>query len=232
MGARIKWDALLTAALVVCAMTTTGVVLYDRLMMPRTVPGELREAKAVFIEDWKSQMGRGIQFGSPDAPIQLLEFADFECPFCATFHQTLEAVRERYPSKILLSYVHYPLSNHRFAHSAARVAECAGEQGRFEAMHDLLFDQQALLGSKPWRAFAAEANVPDLLAFDRCAESQEPVARVLDGQKLGDEFGVQGTPTLVVNGWKLPSPPSANELERMVEAILAGQSPIEEAQLR
>lgn len=168
-----------------------------------------------------------MEFGSGrQAPVQLVEFGDFECPYCATFHERLKAVRSRYPTNVALSYVHYPLPMHRFAEPAARVVECAGEQGLFERMHDLLFEQQDQLGQKSWDEYAAEAGVPDRAAFTSCTESSDPVPRITQGRRLGEQLDIQGTPTLIINGWKLTHPPTGEELDRMVRAVLAGRSPV------
>src|SRR5260370_32414860 len=103
--------------------------------------------------------------GSTQAPVQLLEFADFECPFCATFHKDVKSLRTRYPTQVALTYVHFPLPMHRFAEAAARVAECASDQGRFEAMYDQLFDEQDSFGLKPLSEYATKAGVSDRAAF-------------------------------------------------------------------
>jgi NhaA family Na+:H+ antiporter len=158
---------------------------------------------------------------------QMIEFADFECPFCGSFHKTIKAVRERYPAQVAVTFIHFPLPMHRFALPAAGVAECAGAQGRFEAMHDRLFEAQDGFGLKPWSDYATEAGVPDGIVFGDCIKHTESLPRVTEGEALGKALDVQGTPTLVINGWKVGRPPSAEELDAMVKAILAGKSPVE-----
>jgi protein-disulfide isomerase len=220
-----KWDSLLTILLVVCALSTTGAFMY-RQFMPLSRSTSVTPPKPRFIEDWKSQLKSGVQLGSPSAEVQLIEFADFECPFCRDFHKRLRNLRDRYPKQVSLTYVHFPIPGHRFALPAARVAECAGEQGRFEAMHDRLFDEQDQLGLKSWNEFATEAGVPNGVAFDACIKRTDPIPRVVEGQQLGKDVDVQGTPTLIVNGWKLGNPPTEQELDRMVKAVLAGKDPV------
>jgi protein-disulfide isomerase len=185
-----------------------------------------RAQEPVFIENWKSHLGTGVRLGPSNAPVQVIEFGDFECPFCATFHGRLKALRGLYPTKVAVSYVHYPLPSHRFAEPAARAAECAGEHGFFESMHDLFFEQQNTLGLKTWDEFATEARVPDLVAFASCMQDLDPVPRVTPGWQLGEQLDIQGTPTLIINGWKLTRPPTAEELDRMVRAVLAGKNPV------
>lgn len=224
---RIKWDVMLTGTLVACALVTTGLVVHREFfaVAPAT-PAAAPEQKPVFIEGWRAHLGQGERFGPANAPVQLIEFADFECPFCATSHKTLQALRARYPREVALTYMHFPLAMHRFAEPAVRVAECAGKQARFEPMADRLYEQQNQLGLKPWSEFAAEAGVADGAAFEACIESTEPIPRLVAGQQLGERLGVQGTPTLILNGWKLARPPNDRELDRMVKAVLAGKSPV------
>jgi len=219
-----RWDTVLTVVLVGCALLTTGLVLRRELFSPTAAPGIPQ--KPVFVVDWTAHLEKGVRIGSAEAPVQLMEFADFECPFCASFHKTLESVRQKYPTQIALTFVHYPIQGHRFAEPAARVAECAREQGRFEAMHARLFEWQNQLGLKPWSEFATAAGVSDLATFESCVKGTEPLERVVTGRKLADELGVKGTPTVIVNGWQLHRPPDAAELEAMVQAILAGKNPV------
>jgi protein-disulfide isomerase len=138
---KVKLDAVVTVTLVVCALLTTGLVVRREFFAP-VAPQAQVEQKPVFIKDWRKHLAKGIRIGPERAQVQLLEFADFECPFCATMHKDLKVLRERYPTQVALTYVHFPLSMHRFAEPAARVAECAGEQGRFEAMYDRLAARQ------------------------------------------------------------------------------------------
>jgi protein-disulfide isomerase len=220
----LKWNWVPTLTLVLCALITTGLVVRREFAAPKAASRQLPTAEPEFIKNWQSALVRGVKLGSPSAPIQLIEFADFECPYCGSFHGTLRALRERYPTQVTLTYVHFPLPMHRFALSASRVAECAGEQGRFEAMYDQLFDGQASLGVKPWSDYAIAAGVPNLSSFDLCIKKTAIVPRIEEGQQLGAQLDVKATPTLIVNGWKLGRPPSLDELDAMVKAVLAGKS--------
>jgi protein-disulfide isomerase len=222
---KMKWESALTMTLVVCALVTTGLVVRREFFTPLASARSL-EQKPVFIENWSSHLKDGVQLGLSGAPVQLVEFADFECPHCATFDRTLKTLRGRYPTKIALYYVHFPLSGHRFAEAAARAAECAGAQGRFEEMHDRLFEQQNAFGLKPWSEYAIEAGVSDHAAFEACVTSTAPIPRIESGREFGTKLDIKGTPTLIINGWQLAQPPTSGELEGMVKAVLSGKSPI------
>lgn len=222
---KLRFDVVVTVTLVVCAVLTTGLVVRRAFVAPLSSLGR-EEQRPIFIKDWRTDLSRGVRMGSEQAPVQLLEFADFECPYCATFHKDMKALREHYPSQVAVTFVHFPLPMHRFAEPAARVAECARDQGSFEAMYDLLFEQQDQFGLKAWSEFATEAGVPDGVAFETCIKRTNPIPRVVEGEQLGKDIDVRGTPTVIVNGWKLGRPPSKQELDAMVRAILAGKSPV------
>jgi len=220
-----KWDIVLTAILVGCALVTTGLVIRREFFPPVNSSAATAE-KPRYIEDWRSHLGDGVTSGSPQAPVQIIEFADFECPFCANFHTTLKSAEEKYPGKIAVTFVHFPLPGHRFAEPAARAAECAADQGRFSAMQDQLFANQNSFGLKPWSDFAKASGVPDLQAFDVCVKQETPVPRVENGKKAGEQLDVRSTPNIIINGWKLAQPPSASQLQAMIEAVLAGKNPV------
>jgi protein-disulfide isomerase len=210
-----------TSTLVVCALLVSGLVVRHEFFVPTPV-----EPKTVFLNDWRTDADKGDRIGAPTSPVRLMEFADFECPFCGSFHKTLKSIQAKYPNQIELTYVHFPIEGHRFAIPAARVAECANDQGRFEAMYDQLFESQDQFGLKPWDDYATAAGVPDVVAFDVCIKRTDPVPRVEEGRALGAKLDVRGTPTIIINGWKLGRPPTLNELDHMVKLILAGESPI------
>jgi protein-disulfide isomerase len=223
---KLKWESVLTATMVGCALITTGLVVHREFFAPSPVSTQSTVQKPVLIRDWKSHLGQGVMLGPSSAPVQLIEFADFECPFCGDFHKKLKLLRERYPMQVALTYIHFPLPGHRFALPAARAAECAAGQARFEAMYDQLFQGQNSFGLKPWNDYATAAGVPDLPAFDACIKRTDPVARIEEDRELGAKLDVRATPTLIVNGWMLGRPPTAEELEVMVKAVLAGKSPV------
>ena len=223
---KIRPDTVITAMLVVCAIITTGLVVRREFMVPSAATRPV-EQKPVLIPHWRDRLSKGVRLGPDAAQVQLIEFADFECPFCGKFHKTLKIVRERYPTQVALVYVHFPLPMHRFAIPAARVVECAGEQGRFEAMYDQLFEGQDQFGLKPWDDYASAAGVSDIAAFEVCIKKTDPIPSVEQGKMLGAELDVQGTPTVIVNGWKLGRPPTVEELDKMVQRALAGLSPVD-----
>jgi protein-disulfide isomerase len=229
---KVTWDSVMTVVLVACALATTGLVIRRSFSDDGASSVQSRSTRPVFVRNWQSQFRGAELVGIASAPVQVVEFADFECPFCAGFHKTLKTVQERFPNQIAVTYVHFPLPMHRFALPAARVAECAGEQGRFESMYDQLYDGQDSFGLKPWSDYAIVAGVTDVEMFNACVSGTGPIARVEEGKRLGTRLDVKGTPTVIVNGWKLGQPPTLEQLEGMVKSVLAGKSPVAESEAK
>jgi protein-disulfide isomerase len=138
--------------------------------------------------------------GEPDAAVTIVEFSDFECPFCVRVQATLERLLEQYAGSVRLVYRHFPLTSiHPNAYKAAEASLCAGEQDRFWEYHDLLFaEQQAMsvpdLKDKARRIGLAGAE------FDGCLDSGRHTAAVRTDLFTGSALGVSGTPAFFVNG--------------------------------
>jgi protein-disulfide isomerase len=217
---KLSLDKIAMGALTICVLVLTGVVVRRELFLG----GGGAPQRPKFVNNWQETW---LPFSrSTNAPVTILEFGDFECSFCSEFYKTLKVVKERYPMEIDVAYVHFPIPGHRFAVPAARVAECARDQGRFEAMHDQLFEHQDDFGLKPWSEFAKAAGVRDLTAFNECVKRTDPIPRVEEGKALGQKLNIKGTPTIIINGWKLGHPPTEEELDGMVKKILAGKRPV------
>lgn len=139
------------------------------------------------------------RIGPASAPIQIVIFTDFECPYCLEAEQTLAHLREKYGDRLAVHYLNFPLPAHPHAKPAAIAAMCAAAQGRFEAFHHLLFSRQQDLAHADYAAWAAEAGL-DRAAFETCQASGEPTQRVEQDIREGIAAGVDGTPTFLVNG--------------------------------
>ena len=158
--------------------------------------------------------------GDPKAPVTLVEFSDYECPYCATAQPTLKRVLEQYPGKVRLVFQNFPLSIHPSAPKAAEAALCAGEQGRYWEMHDRLFANQKALGTDSLKAHA-RALALDPLAFDKCLDSGRMAPVVEANRKLAESAGVNSTPFFLVNGRPLSGAQSFERFRELVDWELA-----------
>jgi protein-disulfide isomerase len=150
--------------------------------------------------------------GSPHAPVQLVEYGDYQCPFCAAAHPTVKAVQKVMGDEMAFTYRHFPLVEiHPMAEPAAEAAEAAGSQGRFWPMHDQLFAHQQELDGRALLLCATAAGIPDLERFVTELTDHRHAVRVRDDLESGIRSGVNGTPTFFINGARhagLPDLPS------------------------
>lgn len=146
--------------------------------------------------------------GAPMAPITLVEFSDFECPYCGAAHPQLKRILKENEGKVKLVFKHYPLSGHVNAMPAALAAVAAQQQGKFWEMADLLFENQRDLNPEKIRELAVKAGL-DMARFDADVKS-EAIQQKVDADKAeGEKAGVQGTPSLYINGRRYLEPVNA-----------------------
>lgn len=150
----------------------------------------------------------GYSQGPPDAPIQLVEFSDFECPHCEKAHLTLKDLLPRYANQVHFTYHHFPLSSdcnpaiqhkgHVHACRAAVAADCAAQGGRFAPFANLLFANQGALDDKSLHQYAKQVGL-DLDAFNKCLASPGPPERLAADVQAAQKMGVRSTPTFFIN---------------------------------
>ena len=211
----------LTAILLVCcAVTVTGLSVKRELFPPVEVREPL-EMRPVPVENGARIAAAGHPLGPPEPDLEFVVFSDFECPACRTFAlEVIPFIREYTGAKIGVRFRHWPLSRHRLAYPAARAAECAGDQGRFEAYHNLLFSHQDSIGLKPFSAFASESGVPDIEEFERCNSQPGPVPRIEADAKEAQRIGARGTPSIILENLLLQSPLDSARFMGLLEKAL------------
>lgn len=157
-------------------------------------------------------------YGSASAPVHVVVFTDFECPYCRSSEETLAALRQQYGDRLAVYYRNYPLPNHLYAKPSAIAAVCAAEQGKYAAYHDLLFAHQQELAHADYAAWAESVGL-DRAKFEACRSSDEPWHRIEKDLREGVAAGVSGTPAFFVNGR-----PIANEtmLREAIQEELGG----------
>jgi protein-disulfide isomerase len=161
--------------------------------------------------------------GDKNAPVTIVEFSDYECPFCGKFYsQTLPQIEEKYikTGKVKLIYRDYPLGFHAQAQKAAEAAECAGEQGKYYEMHNLLFEKGVAGGVSSFKAYAKEIKL-DTAKFDQCLDSGKMSSEVQKDAADGGKYGVQGTPAFFINGKLLSGAQPYSVFQQAIEAELS-----------
>lgn len=160
--------------------------------------------------------------GDPDAPVTIIEFSDFECPFCGRFYSdTLGQLEKEYidTGKVKFVYKDFPLSFHPQAEPAAVAASCAGEQGKFWEYHDKIFDNQASLSSGSYTTWASELGL-DASKFKECVDSGKYEAEIQEDIKEGSAAGVKGTPAFFINGQLVSGAQPFSVFQQAIEAAL------------
>lgn len=160
---------------------------------------EVAELENQFKNPVKIDIGSSPVKGPANAKVTIIEFSDFQCPFCKRGNETLKQVAAAYPNDVKVVFKHKPLPMHPEAEPAARATWAAGKQGKFWEMHDALFKDQDKLGTAFYEAQAKTLGL-NVDQFKKDFASPEAQKAVKDDATLADSLGVQGTPNFFVNG--------------------------------
>jgi len=158
-------------------------------------------------------------FGPDDAKVTIVEFSDFQCPYCTRAAAVTEQIRKQYGDKVRFVFRQFPLPMHPQAHLAAQASLVAHQQGKFWEYHDLLFANQNALSREALEDYAKQVgmNVPELKrALD--AQSQKPAVDA--DMSLGEGISVSGTPTLFINGKRVGNPTDFAPVSKMIDEAL------------
>ncbi len=160
--------------------------------------------------------------GPQNAPITIVEFSDFQCPFCARVEPTVAKLMQDYPDKIRLVYRDFPLPSHGDAPKAAEAALCAGDQGKYWEMHNALFSNQEKLKVPDLKAQAKSLGL-DPSKFDQCLDSGAKAKEVDANRAAGEEAGVSGTPAFFINGRMLSGAQPESAFKAIIDEELKGK---------
>ncbi len=168
-----------------------GSVLILRLMGPKAPSANIDSPRAK---------------GPKDAPVQIIEYSDFQCPACRTAQGKLAEMFKQYPGLIRLVYFHFPLEGHKWSPLAHRAAECAALQNRFWPYHDQLYAEQDAWSKNPeppiasLLTYAKTSQVANLNEFARCLADYKTDKPIMQEKETGLSLGVRSTPSFFVNG--------------------------------
>jgi len=158
--------------------------------------------------------------GASSAPVTIIEFSDFQCPFCRAAENSLKQVEQKYGGQVRLVYMDFPLTFHPHAMDAARAARCAADQDKFWQFHDALFLDQKKLDPDNLKQTAAKVGL-DRGKFNACFSSDRQDAGIRKDMAEGNSLGVTGTPTFFINGRELVGAQPAPKFNEVINEELA-----------
>ncbi len=158
--------------------------------------------------------------GNPRAPVTIVTFSDYQCPFCSRAEPTVQEVLQKYGRKVKFVFKNYPLPFHPYAMGAAEAAEAAGEQGKYWQMHDLLFKNNTALTVDDLDKYASEIGL-NVTKFKAAMDSPQVKAAISQDQAQGSSVGVDGTPTFFINGHKLVGAQPLEAFTALIDKELA-----------
>ena len=188
-----------------------------------SVPSDVPSAQAPVAAGPLKKVGSSDHVqGAKNAKVTLVEYSDFQCPFCSRHLPTVQQALKDFPNDVNLVYRHYPLSFHPEAQKAAEASECAAKLGGNDAfwkMHDDLFANQATLSRTLYTELAKKIGL-NTGNFDKCLDGGEMTARVNTDLSEGTSAGVEGTPATFVNGTLISGAVPYSELKAAIQAAL------------
>src|SRR3989344_3514992 len=162
--------------------------------------------------------------GNPKSNITFVEFSDFQCPACKAYVFLAKQLNEKYKSKVRFVYKHFPLPIHNLSRQAALAAIAASKQGKFWEMHDILFDKQEKwsVESDPKKFFVnyAKQLKLDIKQFEKDMESKESKTKMENDLTLGNQIGVNATPSFYINGTKIQAPQTFDDFSKIIDREL------------
>jgi protein-disulfide isomerase len=163
-------------------------------------------------------IGKSVVKGDKSAPVTIVEFSDFQCPYCSRLQPTLRDVLKAYPKDVKLVYKHFPLSFHKQAKNASKAAEAAREQGKFWEMHDVIYENFNKLTDKSFDEFAIKLGL-DMEKFKADYASTKYDKMIQDDINLARKAGVTGTPSLFMNGKRMQRR-SLDDFKQSIDKII------------
>ncbi len=217
----------ISISIIIAGLIIAGAIVYTQKPKPVELPKkENINGQALLEKKTKSEFTISEKDhirGNPEAPVTIIEYSDFQCPFCASFHPTMEQILENYPDKVRWVYKHFPLDSiHPQARPAAEASECVWEQkgnDGFWEFADRLFENQERLGKELYQELATKMGL-NLDQFNNCLSSRKYKDKVEADYQEGKQVGVKGTPASFVNGEEVFGAVPYENLKEIVEKTL------------
>jgi protein-disulfide isomerase len=162
--------------------------------------------------------------GSRNAPVMIVEFADYQCPYCQQMHPELKILQQELAGKVAVAFKDFPLAMHANAEKAAEAARCAGEQGKYWDFHDTLFHNSDNLEVAQIKQYARDLKL-NQANFEACLDSGKEAAAVQKDQAQGKQLGVRATPSFFFNGRLFTGAMDYYTLRSLVEMLLKTDAP-------
>lgn len=213
-------DRLMDVATAVLVLVAIGVAARAVVLRAATDGTESDKIKVRPVEGWDELRALGTPLGVVTGNAQVIEFADYQCPFCAQAAPAVDSLVAAKGKTLHVAYIHFPLERiHPHAMAAAIAASCAGKQGAFAGMHQKLYQLQDRLGEKPWSEFALEAGVRDTGAFGQCMADPAIEGVIRQGMEAGEKLHIPGTPSFVINGYLVEGIQIGN-VARVIDSLI------------
>ena len=188
---------------------------------PQAPPSEEEQLKQALADKVNVDLGNTPIFGSKDAPIKLIVFSDFQCPFSKRGADTAHALIEKYGNKVMYVYKNLPLPFHPEAMPSAKAALAAGKQGKYYEFHDKLFEHQGELGDALYVKTAKELGL-NMDKFNSDRNSKEIEDQVKADATQANSLGFSGTPGFALNGVKILGAYPQDHFEKIIKALGVG----------
>jgi protein-disulfide isomerase len=205
---------IVTGLLVLCA-SIVAILIFQREFSQTT-----QSPSPLYIDNWESLEVLTKRQGSKEAPVQIIEFFDYQCPYCKAVEPSVQYILEKFPEEVSLRYAHYPLNSHSYAYEAALAAECAAIQNRFQSYHQLLFAHQEELNKINYESLAVSAKVENTKDFSKCLENRATFLIIENGMALASELDIDAIPTFLINGKLISGALSKFNFENIVKEEL------------
>jgi protein-disulfide isomerase len=212
---KIKTENIFSGILVICALIVIILLLRKEFSSNNTelkfsIVGNWKEL--IPEEEWKDENNKH--------KVYIVEFFDYECPYCSVLDARLDTIKSKYGDKIKIIRYHFPLNIHPLAYRTAIAAECARSQEVFDSYHKELMANQYKLNSINFLEVAKLIGIKDIEKFQRCINEEEPANVIANNVRLAKEFKVNGTPTLIINNKMISGSIDTEEIEKIINEFL------------